>query len=113
MDASWAQWILGAALGVTQLVVGWVGHRLFELFKELYKLKERIAILEGKPYIDPVENAKAMISLAGAITRLTEQLATNDRHRTEQIADLQRAIARLQEDFEDLSKRLDKGGLGL
>lgn len=99
--AAFFQWVIGLAVGVLTPVVAWVGIRTHNLSIE-------VAVLKARPYVDPVEHATALMSMTHAVTQLTQQLASNDTHRTEQITHLREQIANLREEIQALRESLER-----
>lgn len=98
------QWVIGLAVGVLMPIVAWVAFRTHNLTVEM-------AVMKARPQVDPIEYTKAVMELASAIAQLTNQLAANDLHRTEQIAnlrqqyeDLRQEIAKLRNSIEELGE---------
>ena len=101
--AAFFQWVIGLAVGVLMPIVAWVAFRTHDL-------SIKVAVLEARPYVDPVEHARALTQMAYAVTQLTQQLADNDIHRTEQITHLREQINHLREEVQAMRESLERQG---
>lgn len=79
----WLEIVLGVILGMVSAVTGWVLTHVIQIDK-------RLAVLEAKPTVDPIEYTKAVTQMAAAVTELTKA-----------IADLRIELKEFRRDFEE------------
>lgn len=71
MHDDWFRWIAGVVMAALTGAAGWLSHMIFRNKDEIVALKIKIAVLESRPVVDPIELAKSMAQMAAAVTQLS------------------------------------------
>lgn len=78
MDDSWFRWVIGGLVAFYTAVTSWLTAAHFKAVTEnitkFAELDRRVALMEARVYIDPVNNAKVLQDLTNAITNLNSRV---------------------------------------
>lgn len=93
----WFRWVVGGLFALCSGVIAWLTGLVLGSDRHISTLETRIAVLEARPHVDPIEHAKVMTRLTEAITNLTLQVLESNK-----------AQDRIWDKLEQISDELDK-----
>ncbi len=110
MDDGWFRWIVGGISATFAATLGWLGSTLLHQHREhvenMAALDKRLALLEGRPYVDPIEYTRAITkvneSMITLSAKIAEMIATNQAAH----AEVRNAMAQLTNQYEALRRDL-------
>lgn len=104
--SAWFRWIIGGVLAIYGAASGWFAHILLGNRDKIAALKERIAVLENRPHVDPIDYATAMTNLTNAITALTLRLTEYQQVSQQQYAERTKAHEKVEGQLEVMTEEL-------
>ena len=70
----WFRFVVGTVVAGLTALAGWFAHVLFTYNDKIGKLEVRVAVLETRPHVDPLDYVKAVTEMSAAIANLTQTI---------------------------------------
>ena len=107
MEWDWFRWVIGGLVVAYGTMLGWIVTLIIDNRKFMALLDKRLAVIESRPHVNPVEYVRAITEVTGSLAALTTQLTQNAGTREEQFNELRRQHEELRKELQSIEKRLD------
>lgn len=95
------RWVVGLLVGLATPILAWIGIRVNDVDK-------RLAVLENRRQVDPIEYTKAIVEMSAALASLSAKLAENMLERKAQFEQIQSAHSLLTQRLDRVIVDLDR-----